>query len=171
MTIPGYSNFHAFSKDHEGEIQKMLNLWQKEDGFLNLEWIRGISGQSSLTPEGMRVRMSNVYAHYKSSPVPVWVMAQVKGVTSHSLLIVDMKETSNGLDLWVVDSNHPVTTVPISYSFGDRSLRANGEDYSFVPYVGFQKDFKKILPALEEACPNITAPIDLEGIRDGDVEF
>lgn len=170
VTIPGYSDFYTFTRDHKKEVQGLLNLWQKEDGFLNMEWMRGISGQSNLGPAEMQARMNNVYTHYKSSPTPLWIMAQIKGITSHSLLIVDMLQTANGFDLSVIDSNHPDTTMSVSYNLGDRALRIVGEDYSFVPYVGFQKDFHKISAALKTECKGFIEPLDVNELRDGEIE-
>lgn len=171
VVIPGYSDFETFSHDYKNEIQSLLNDWQKKDGFFNFEWMRGISGKFELEPAAMRARMDNVYNHYKNSPTPLWIMAQIKGITSHSLLILKMAQTDSGYILDVIDSNHPQDTVRIEYNTGDRNLRATGSSYSFVPYVGFQNDFVKLAAALKTACGGLTDGLDLSTVEEGDVEL
>jgi hypothetical protein len=171
VAIPGYSDFETFSHDYKSQIQAMLNDWQKRDGFFNFEWMRGISGRSSLEPAQMRAQMDGVYKHYKSSPTPVWIMAQIKGVTSHSLLVLKMVQNDTGYALDVIDSNHPQDTITIDYHYGDRNLHSTGESYSFVPYVGFQNDFVKISAALKSACGGLTEGLDLSKVEEGDVEI
>ena len=171
VTIPGYKDFESFSRDYKNEIQQMLNDWQKSDGFFNFQWLRGISGHSSLPANEMIKRMDTVYKQFNSSPVPVWIMAQIKGITSHSLLISAMKKTSNGYELDVIDSNHPLKNIRIEFYEGDTSLRASGENYSFVPYVGFQNDFKKISLALKKSCGSNFLNLNFENIPSGEVEL
>src|SRR5690606_41247843 len=113
-------------------------------------------------------RMETVDKQFKNSPVPVWIMAQVKAITSHSLLVSTMKKTSNGYELVVIDSNHPLKDIEIDFYEGDTSLRATGESYSFVPYVGFQNDFKKISLAIKKSCPGFSNFMnDFENIPSG----
>lgn len=171
VVIPGYSDFESFTRDYKPQIQAMLNAWQKSDGFFNFEWMRGISGRSALEPSQMKARMQDVYNHYKSSPTPLWIMAQVKGITSHSLLVLRMSQTETGYVMQVIDSNHPQDTVEIVYHEGDRNLRATGEKYSFVPYVGFQNDFVKLSAALKAACGGLTEGLDLSRVEPGEVEL
>ncbi len=171
VAIPGYSDFETFSRDYKNEIQYMLNAWQKSDGFFNFEWMRGISGRSELEPNQMRARMDDVYNHYKSSPTPIWIMAQIKGIESHSFLVLKMEQNDLGYSMFVIDSNHPVQTIQIDYHTGDRNLRATGASYSFVPYVGFQNDFVKISAALKATCGGLTDDMNMSDVRPGDVEL
>lgn len=171
VIIPGYSDFETFSHDYKKEIQALLNDWQKKDGFFNFEWMRGISGKFELEPSAMRTQMDKVYTHYKNSPTPLWIMAQIKGITSHSLLILKMAQTDTGYSMDVIDSNHPQDTIRIEYNTGDRNLRATGASYSFVPYVGFQNDFVKLSAALKTACGGLTEGLDLSTVEEGDVEL
>jgi hypothetical protein len=168
--IPGYADFQTFSRDYKKELQDMLNDWQKKDGFFNFEWIRGISGESSLNPAQMQLRMNNIFKYYNNSPTPLWIMAQIKGIDSHSLLLVDMKKIESGFELMVIDSNHPTKNVLIEYHEGDTFLQATGEKYSFVPYAGFQNDFKKISNAISRECENLSDVISLENLENGQVE-
>jgi hypothetical protein len=152
VRIPGYSDFETFSRDYEKEIQALLEGWQRIDGFFNFEWIRGISGNYRLPWNEMQIRMNKVFSFYRSSPVPVWLMAQMKGITSHSFLLLKMEETNSGFDLWLIDSNHPSKTVLAHYNQGDQYLQVEGHKSTFVPYVGFQEDFRKISQTLARHC-------------------
>lgn len=164
VRIPGYRDFETFSRDYKKELQAMLESWQREDGFLNFEWIRGISGKHSLPPGKMQIQMDSVYDFFKKSPAPVWIMAQIKGITSHSFLLLDMIQNEHGYDLYIIDSNHPQETLKIEYYIGDGHLK--NDDYTFVPYVGFQNDFKKIFKALSANCQQLRE-IDFP---EGDIE-
>lgn len=162
ISIPGYTDFFSFTKDYQKPIQAMLEEWQRRDGFLNFEWIRGISGKHTLPAGEMRERMDKVYNFYKSSPAPVWIMAQIKGITSHSFLLISMETHQTGYELEVIDSNHPLETIKISYHSGDTSLK--NDKYTFVPYVGFQNDYRLIFKALAQRCgDSLTEPEVPEG--------
>lgn len=166
VIIPGYSDFYTFSHDYKKQLQAMLEDWQKTDGFLNFEWIRGISGNHQLPAGKMQERMNEVYRFFKKSPAPVWLMAQIKGITSHSLLLHKMKQTERGYVMEVIDSNHPEETLFIEYFVGDSSLK--NDDYTFVPYVGFQNDFVKIFKAISGSCRESLAFPEIE---EGEVEI
>lgn len=168
--IPGYHDFESFTKDHKSQVQAMLNQWQKRDGFYNFEWLRGISGKYALDPRSMKLRMTDIYNHYNKSPSPLWIMAQIKGITSHSLLLLNMQQTDNGFDMEVIDSNHPAVILPISYYYGDINLKAPKDNYTFVPYAGFQNDFKLISASLNSYCGEKSLPFDISKLREGEVE-
>lgn len=170
VVIPGYRNFQTFSHDYQAHIQRHLNHWQKLDGFYNFEWIRGISGKSELSSSAMVKHMRELYTFYKNTQAPLWIMAQIKGVTSHSLLVLNMSENETGYELDVIDSNHPLETVRIIYREGDKALHAEGEDYSFVPYAGFQKDLRLISESIKKECKNLVSPL-ANDIPDGYVEL
>jgi hypothetical protein len=166
VVIPGYSDFNSFTRDHQEEVQALLEDWQRRDGFLNFEWIRGISGKFSLPPAKMKARMDEVYRYYKNSPAPLWIMAQVKGITSHSFLILSMQNTEDGYLMSVIDSNHPLKTLMIEYQVGDSYLR--NDSYTFVPYVGFQNDFRLISRSLIKRCGSNL--IEFQDVEEGEIE-
>lgn len=154
VTIPGYKDFATFSEANKNQIQKLLNDWQATDGFLNQQWIRGISGQSILSAEQLKNQMDYIFNFYKESPLPVWLMAQIKGVTAHAFLLVEMIPSGDGYELKLIDSNKPLLTRTVYYSLGNRNLTLDDKKYTFIPYTGFQKDFKLIAQALQRHCPN-----------------
>lgn len=168
VTIPGFPNFESFTRAHQKAVQSVLDGWQRIDGFLNQQWIRSISGRSKLPAEQMQARMKEIFKTYKASPVPVWVMAQVKGITSHAFLLLEMQEEGRGFHLKAIDSNKPGVTRDIVYNEGDEAIRFTGADYSFVPYVGFQGDFVKMASALKKHCPQLRT--DMLNAPRGDIE-
>ena len=169
VTIPGFENFHSFSQAYEKEIQSVLEAWQRQDGFINQQWLRGISGQSVLSPPELRKRMDILYDQFVRSPHPIWVMAQIKGVKSHAFLISKMGRSAKGYDLQVIDSNFPAENKVFTYEIGQTSLKHPKDKYSFVPYLGFQKDFHLIKRSVETQCgKNLFR--ELETVPAGEVE-
>jgi hypothetical protein len=172
VTIPGYTDFESFTRDHHPSVQKLLNGWQKSDGFFQFSWVRGISGKSSLPPQKMRRQMDRIFRAYLASPVPIWLMAQIRGITAHSVLVKRMQKIPQGYRLWLVDSNRPQQTIQIDYQEGDASLRTTAGNYNFVPYLGFQQDFKKMAQALKSYCGKGSALVhDMLTVPAGDVEL
>lgn len=150
VEIPGYPNFEAFTRDQAGLVQEALNEWQIRDGFLNQQWIRGISGRSQLAPPLMEKRMNRLFEEYLKAEPGLWVMVQMRGIVSHALLVLDMVQTEHGYQLQALDSNFPGTTLSFTYEKGDSSLFYG--DTPFVPYAGFRQDQLKINQTLEEYC-------------------
>jgi hypothetical protein len=170
VVIPGFSDFNSFSKEHQSRIQRMLEAWQRSDGIINAEWRRGISGRSSLPAAEMEAAMKRVFYFYSNSATPIWIMAQMKGITSHAFLVLHMVENGSGYDLDVIDSNRPLATRRIEYTRGDTQLRTSPQGTPFVPYVGFQNDFVKISQSLKSHCHGITEEFSHE-ILPGDIEL
>ncbi len=155
VVIPGFKNFDSFTQAHQKEVQKLLEGWQKEDGFLNQQWARGISGKYELEPKAMQERMNSLYQQFLDSPHPVWVMAQIKGISSHAFLILDMVPVGKGYEVKVIDSNYPTQTKSFTYVYGQKFLKHPKDKYSFIPYLGFQKDFDVILASVKDYCGEI----------------
>jgi hypothetical protein len=154
VMIPGFKDFSSFSLAYKPQIQQLLNQWQARDGFINQQWVRGISGRSSLQPAQLKKQMDYIFNFFQESPLPVWLMAQVKGVTAHAFLLLEMFPLQNGYHLRVIDSNKPLITRDIFYQHGDTNLTLDDRKYTFIPYTGFQKDFKQIGLAIKSHCPN-----------------
>ncbi len=171
VEIPGFSDFGSFTRKYENEVQSMLNQWQKEDGFINQQWIQGLSGRSRLPASKLRQKMDQIFISYKKSPTLVWLMAQIKGVTSHALLLVEMRESAHGYDLGVIDSNSPLKTKYIGYNHGDEFLKFDSSSYQFVPYTGFQQDFVKIFTSLNNHCENRSSLFPTYDFQSGDIEL
>ena len=158
VEIPGYSNFSTFSIDYKTVIQKELNHWQLRDGFINQQWIRGISGNYTLPADVLHQHMDHIHAAFLNSQAGIWVMVQLKGIGSHALLVIGMEKTENGYTLSAIDSNYPDITRIFNYQIGDHSidLGINGDHQlseAFTPYLGFQRDFLRINTAIRHYCP------------------
>lgn len=173
VIIPGYSDFHSFTRAYQKQFQRMLNDWQIFDGVYNFQWLRGISGKPFLLPREMAFRMDAVYDSYQKSPASMWVMAQMEGITSHSFLIRHMEKVNGGYDLDLIDSNHPMEIVTVNYHEGDQTLKTDRGSRNFVPYVGFQEDFRKISSSLVGHCRNKSMELlrDFSDIRNGEIEL
>lgn len=169
VEIPGYSNFRDFSRENQKAIQRTLEAWQRVDGFINQQWIRGISGSSTLPADQLERKMHNIFQGYQQSPTPIWLMAQMKGIVAHSFLLVEMNEVQNGFKLKVIDSNRPTLTREINYQVGSRSLNVFGDSTQFIPYTGFQNDFQKIKRAIDRYCK--ASSVKLMSIPMGDFEL
>jgi len=151
VEIPGYANFSDFSKDFQPVVQKELNNWQIRDGFINQQWIRGISGHSSLPADVLTQHMNVLYQKFLTTQPGLWVMVQLPGIASHALLIIGMDQSDAGYELHVIDSNYPGITRVLDYHYGDQSIRLDDSDV-FTPYPGFQNDLVKIDNTLQSYC-------------------
>lgn len=173
VVIPGYDNFESFTREHEAQVQKVLEEWQKIDGFLNMKWIKGISGNYRLSAKKLEARMKLVYETYKSSPTPIWVLAQMKGIIAHSFLVRRMEVLPSGYLMEVIDSNKPGEMRTIRYQFGDTSLKIQRTKREFVLYTGFQQDFVKMKRSLQRHCKSIMSEdfIPLDDLMSGEIEI
>ena len=91
----------------------------------------------------------------------------MKGIGSHAYLVIQMKTTDDGYQLTVIDSNYPLDSLTTNYHKGDHFLTVG--KFDFVPYVGFQNDFKKIFSALQSTCKK--SYFNSEEIPAGDIEL
>jgi len=148
--IPGYHNLAEFSKDHPDAIQKALNLWQIRDGFINQSWIFGLKGSSSLEPAQLEMHIKKIVQQFRDSPKPVFLMLQYPGIVAHSYLLLGVRDMENGYQLEVADSNYPGDVGVQNYYKGSSSLKNDGDH--FVPYVGFNRDFKRVHTRRDEYC-------------------
>lgn len=170
VVIPGYADFYSFTKTYEAEVQDVLEIWQREDGFFNHQWVRGISGKYELPAPEMKVRMDTLHEQFLKSPHPMWVMAQIKGVESHAFLVMRMNPIENGYEIEVIDSNVPAQRKTFIYQVGQKFLQHPKEKYSFVPYLGFQKDYQLIEASVEKKCGNVFG-FESSEIPKGEIEL
>ena len=152
VVIPGFDNFLDFTNAYKVEAQKVLDEWQIEDGFINQQWIRGISGNHKLPANQMKLRIETIHTSFKQSKNPLWVMAQIKGITAHAFLILDMYYKNGYWAISVIDSNHPLKTIELTYHEGDESLEHPVDGYKFMIYTGFNNDLNKMNKIVSRAC-------------------
>ncbi len=150
VEIPGYANFNEFSADFAPIFQQELERWQERDGFIHQQWIRGLYGKSHLPSKVLEQKMDGIYQKFKSSAPGLWLMVQMKGITSHAFLLIDMKRSETGYYLNVIDSNFPDTTRFLEYHRGDEAIHGNGRPFTLYP--GFADEQSKLNQILEQHC-------------------
>ncbi len=135
VEIPGYSNFFDFTKDFSDEIQSALDTWQLTDGGLMFGWVRGVSGQTKVSPKELKKMMDESYDLVKNKNQIIYQKLQIPGITSHAWLVVDMTklQEQDGYALEVVDSNYPGHVKRVNYYNGDVDISYSG--WTFVPYT------------------------------------
>lgn len=150
VIIPGFNNLYEFSRRFENTIQKQLEKWQLQDGFLFQKWVLGLAGRTNMNGIKLKKKIKKIYTYFKQGKIP-YVKLQLKGIAAHAWLITDMIELADGYQLQFLDSNYQGVKT-YTYKFGDRSfyLKAYG---SFVPYLHEKKtDMKKINKSLARYC-------------------
>ena len=150
VTIPGYSSFYAFSRDHQAMIQNRLEAWQRYDGFVNQAWVLGISGKTTDTAQNLSGHMDQIFQRYKKHGPGLWLLIQLPGIPSHAHILVGMDAINNGYQMHVIDSNSPAGMVTVTYHRGDTHLSQGNEPY--IPYIAYNNDLKKISDALRAHC-------------------
>lgn len=148
--IPGFNNFEEFSIAFEKEIQAELERWQRFESVRGT-WIRGLRGSSSVSAEWLKTLMDNVYEEVVTNKNIAFQKLQMKGVTAHAWLVVNMYKAEKGYDLEVLDSNFPNQTSFYQYRIGDHHL-----EYpyfgQFVPYLENVNESKWLNETIQEEC-------------------
>ncbi len=153
VEIPGYKNLFEVSYHNKKIFQETLNQWQVRDGFINQAWIKGLSGTVHMAQDKLQVHMMNIYDTFLREKKPYFLMMQLPAIVAHAFLLLDMKETTEGYTMWVVDSNNPTKVFVQNYKLGSTALTYEGKP--FIPYIGFEKDFFKIEKNLSDFCHEI----------------
>jgi len=162
--IGGYADFRAFSADFRDLIQNELNAWQIRDGFVRQQWIRGLRGRANYDREPARLtaRMRAIAKSFAASRLlgeAPWLMLQMRGITSHAALLVDLiDEGAGAMRLKVVDSNYPDEVKELVFRPGMGSVE-NVYDRDVVPYLGFSNDLVKIRAARRRECAGSRAGV------------
>lgn len=148
--IPGFNNFEEFSIAFEKEIQDELERWQRFES-LRFTWIRGLRGASSVSAEWLKELMDNLYEEVVTNNNIAFQKLQMKGVTAHAWLVVNMAKSADGYELEVVDSNFPNQTTHYQYRIGDNHLQYPyiGQ---FVPYLENVNEMNWINETIQEEC-------------------
>ncbi len=150
VQIPGYSNFNDFSYDHRDEIQNTLEAWQKVDGILLQQWVVGLAGSNEVSAEDMESKMHELYKEVSTGDI-VYQKLQIKGITAHAWLVIDMEKTKNGYELMVIDSNMPSRTDRYVYEYGDTSFYHYYYG-NFVPYTGKDAELERLKKTVSKYC-------------------
>lgn len=151
VEIPGFRNFREFSYTHQKEIQRVLEKWQKSDGVVKFNWVIGLSGENIVSAEKMKEMMDELYQYVEVEGNIAYEKLQIKGITAHAWLVVNMKAVDGGYDLQIIDSNFNSQTMVYSYREG----QTNFSHYyygDFTPYLERKGEMEKINQVISSAC-------------------
>lgn len=150
VLVPGYNNLQEFTTDNLALLQSELEAWQLSDGA-KFAWIRGLKGSSIVTPEKLQLMMDELYEEVETQGNIAYQKLQIKGITAHAWLVVNMSKEEDGYLLEVIDSNYPRMTMFYRYEVGDTNLVH--EYYGqFTPYLEETKEMAKIAMTIESTC-------------------
>lgn len=151
VVIPGYSDFSEFSYKNQKFIQKELENWQKLDGFAKFGWVSGISGSEVVSANELKKMMDELYQNVEVEGNIAYQKLQIKGITAHAWLVVNMKQVNGGYDLEVLDSNFPSSTGFYRYRSGQTNFE---HPYygKFTPYLERSDEMKAIKMAVMKQC-------------------
>ncbi len=151
ITIGGFRNFSEFSSAYRAEIQRELEKWQKADGIARFNWVMGLKGSNVVEAPKFREMMDELYQYVEIEGNIAYQKLQIKGVTAHAWLVVNMKKTSRGYDLEVLDSNYPSQTMV--YRYQDGMTNFNHTYYgAFTPYLERRAELDSVKMAILEKC-------------------
>ncbi len=151
VTIPGFNNFYEFTSRYAHLIQAELEAWQINDGVTKFGWTVGLSGKSLATSAKLQIMMDNLYQEVEVKNTIAYQKLQIKGITAHAWLVVNMKKLSNGYDLEVIDSNEQFMTRIYKYRKGDQFF--NHWFYgNFVPYLERTNEMDNVKEVIKNAC-------------------
>lgn len=165
VEVPGYSNLYDFSRSFDDLILRELEAWQRKDGFINQQWVAGLSGSSNIKPEALEKRMDELFERVQMGEV-VYQKLQMPGVTAHAWLVIGMTKTSDGYQLLVLDSN---TYAPNTYTYRQGMTSFNYHGFThFVPYTGKTKEEAKLKRIVAKDCSFAEPEVDND--QDSDEE-
>lgn len=150
VEIPGYSNLYSFSLKYKEQILKELEAWQRTDGFINQAWLLGIKGRTKVAPEKLEEMMNELYELTRNDEI-VFQVLQLKGITAHAWLVIDMDKVEDGYDLKVIDSNFPTETHTYNYKIGMESLHSPYYG-DFVSYTYKEKEENRLKKVIAKIC-------------------
>ena len=149
--VPGFSNLFDFSRAFSAEIQDRLEKWQKGDGFLRQQWTVGLWGSSETSSERLKERMDDLYQYVEVEKKLAYQMLQIRGITSHAWLVLNVEKVENGYDLEVLDSNYTSTNT-IRYRYGQETINSYG---GLVPITGKKAELRKLEKAVSKYCKKL----------------
>lgn len=158
VEIPGYKNMSEFSKDWQKEIQRKLEAWQREDGFLKFAWIQGLSGNWNTNPKEIASTLNFAISQAELAGQIHWTMWQLPGITAHASLMIggtiDTQSANSIYKAHHIDSNIPQTPRVMTWQPPARSVE--GYMGKFVPYVARKTDLVAFKTAGDQYCSSRT---------------
>ena len=110
--------------------------------------------------------MDELYEYVEVEGSIAYQKLQIKGITAHAWLVINMHKVSNGYDLEVLDSNFPNQTIIYNYREGMISF-SNGHYGNFVPYLERKAEMNTIKMTILKKCnPEAYKAIKAKEIED-----
>lgn len=151
IEIPGFRNFQEFSGSYRSLIQRELEKWQKSDGIVKFNWVIGLSGSNEVAAPELKKMMDELYDYVEVQGNIAYQKLQIKGVTAHAWLVVNMKQVDGGYDLEILDSNYQYQTSV--YKFRENMTSFYHPYYgNFVPYLERKGEMDKVTLAILKKC-------------------
>jgi hypothetical protein len=150
VLIPGFRNFYEFSSVYANEIQNELESWQRSHGARG-GWITGLRGKHIVSADKMQLIMDELYQEVKVFGKIAYQKLQIKGITAHAWLVIDMKKTNNGYQLEVLDSNHPYMTKIYNYTLGQTNFYHQSYG-AFTPYLEEKDEQQRLQNVILNYC-------------------
>ena len=151
VKINGYSSLQNFSFDNKELIQEELEKWQVVDGVIGQQWLTGLFGSNKIKPSRLKKKMDKLFKYVVKKDNVAYVKVQVKGIDAHAWLVLDMKKTSDGYRLLVVDSNSPNSTRTLYYYEGKGSIYDSWYG-NVVPYLGREAEMRRLKRVVSKFC-------------------
>ena len=150
MAVRGFSNLRQFSTAHSTEMREALGQWQLVETFLGFNWVNGLQGGPTENPADLAERIDRLFIRVNVLHQVVYVMLNLPGTSSHSLLIVNMLPLAKGgYMLETVDSNFSDLKYYFYHTGDDHLSSIYG---GFVPYVQRSSDLDNFQDAIQRTC-------------------
>lgn len=121
------------------------------EGIVKFNWIRGLRGKKSVSPEKLKSMMDELYQYVNVKGNIAYQKLQMKGLIAHAWLVVNMVKVPGGYDLEVIDSNTPYQTLRYTYRNGQTSF-IHWMFGEFVPYLERAKELDHVKNAILKKC-------------------
>lgn len=152
VVIPGYGDFNQFSSEYGSEIISRLEAWQRSDGFLHFRWVDGLKGHWRLPAKTLESIVGRIHEMVSVEHRIVFEKLHFNSIATHAYLVIGSRQTEQGYDLDVIDSNAPDQTLTVSYQRGETSLTEPYGNQLFIPYLDYDGDMGKINSVLRRTC-------------------
>lgn len=155
VEIPGFENWQKFSDYYSDLIESKLSAWQRREA-VSFGWTRGLKGTGANSPEDMRANLDRADLEFRLYQKPVYMMLQFKGPMAHSWLVLDIKKTTTGYTLFVLDSNLQ-TVDRWDYQWGQPHFNYIGTGETFIPYIQpkERQDLFKLKAVTDKFCQSV----------------
>ncbi len=166
VPIPGFANVNEFTRAYQEQLSSALGNWYARCLFTG-DCAHRAGDASSEDQSSLRNRMDHLSNRMFSHPQMIFLRMKGKAMgwtDSHSWLLLNITPlrakpeadnplaglTKTGYVLTIVDPNYPSLLQTVSYSYGDTSLRLDGD--VLLPHEDYDDDLTDFDDALTKYC-------------------